>query len=953
MGTEPSREATAAAGSVENRFLTINRDRLRRIQDTLTPRQRDFLELLPFLFQTNHPALPGYVSADTPFGVCDYVPTQATMRAAQRICQVVEYDRRPPRRLGILGLYMMGSPGSIAYSRTSDLDFWLCHEPELEPEAVEELVRKANDIEKFAAGLDLEVHFFVFDVTRFRNGETISLSNESSGSSQHYLLLDEFYRSSVMLAGLKPLWWRVPSSEEANYEAFTAKAIESGRIVQREYLDFGAVPGIPVEEFFGAAVWQLYKSIGAPYKSVLKLLLNECYAAEHPNIGLLCTQYKHNVEKGDLEIGHVDPYVLMYEKIERYLTARQDSVRLEVLRRSFYLKTNLRLSDRFADDDWRREVLREMTSSWGWGEDEPARLDGRATWRIDTATEERRDVINTLKDSYAALSQFGRQHAGDRKITEHDLHVLGRKLYAAFEKKPAKVDVVTQGICINPVEPNLSLHEILLEDGKRIWAIFEGVVKPGARGEHKPMRRAASVAEILVWCHLNGMVGRDTLWHLFCDRSTLSITEIRRLNAVLSERLRPREDSDAPAEDLGARPRLVQALLFANLGIDPFAGSSLRGVLTSDHTDAFQYGGRRINLVQGIDLVFTTSWDETFCFHYTGPDALLQALAECLQWLPDESSRERAPAIDAHCFTSDHATQIAERVERTANDALAFLVSNAGRYRAQYVLEVEDQFHRIRFDGAAPQVDSLSGHSALVVALGDAASGSCNRLRFDAACRRAGILPQIYSQNREGCVQIFALRRGGKADVYVLDERGVLLVQSQECFQTVALLQHYRRFLEAALPRCIASPDADNALQDLEIDTCEILQADGRIGFRSHLDDLSATSGYLSLQVLADADSDGHQQFTIYCNHQEFSTWEHGGSLFVEVAKFVHARRSAGETYPIYITDLDLSTRFRNQVGIQSLRPYDLLNYKKRIEYQLTRALGAESSEDKSVRLAS
>lgn len=953
MGKDETQAMNAGTNTVESRFLTINRDRLRRIEETLTARQRDFLELLPFLFHVNHPTLPGYVSGNTPHGVCNYVPTQSTARASQRLTRVTDFDRRPLRKFGVHGIYLMGSPGSIAYSRQSDLDVWVCHDPELEPDALAELAGKADQIETFAADLDLEVHFFLVDAARLRAGETLSLSDESSGSSQHFLLLDEFYRSSVLVAGLKPLWWRVPSEREADYEQFVGDAIEAGRIDTREYIDFGALPGVPVEEFFGAAVWQLYKSISAPYKSVIKLLLTEAYAAEHPNIELLSARFKRNVEQGEVEVEFVDPYLLMYDKIEQHLLACEDPLRLEVLRRSFYLKTNLRLSERFAEDDWRRDVLKEMAAAWGWGEDEPARLDDRPTWRIGTAAAERRDVIGTLKHSYAALSKFARQHATDRKITERDLHVLGRKLYAAFEKKPAKIDVVTRGLCVDPVEPNLSLHEMTLEDGKHVWAIFTGVVKPGERNEHRPVRRAVSVADILVWCHLNGMVGRETLWHLFCERSLLSIPEIRRLNEVLEDRLVQHDETSAAKEVLSARPRLTRAMMFANLGLDPFASSSLQGVLTSDHTDAFQYGGRRLNLVLGIDLVLTTSWDETFCFHYAGPDALLQALAECLQWLPDAAAREQAPAIEAHCFTSDRAPQIAERVQHTANEALAFLVAGADQYRSQFVLEVEDQLHRLRWDGAAAQVDSLAGRSALIGALGDTSSELCNRLRFDGACRSAGILPQIFGQNRAGRVQIFAQRRGDKADVYILDERGVLLVQAQECFKTLALLQHYRRFLEAALPRCFASPEENDAAPDLDIDTVEIVEANGRVGFKAHSEELPAAGGYLSLQVLADADSEGHQQFTIYCNDNEFSTWEHGGSLFVEVARFVQSRRRTGETYPIYITDLDLSTRFRNQVGMQSLRPFDLLSYKKRIEYQLTRALGAESSRDKNVRLAS
>ena len=207
-------ELTAGELNGEKRFLVLNRDRLRRVHASLTPRQRDFIEVMALLFHINHPLLPGYVSRDTPAGIYDYSPSESVIRAAKRMVRSFEYDRRSAARFPIRALYMMGSPGTIAYTRHSDLDMWLCHDSALEQAATELLAEKARRIEVFAAGLGLEVHFFVFDAERFRVGETLSLSDESSGSSQHSLLLDEFYRSSLLVAGLRPLWWRVPARFE-------------------------------------------------------------------------------------------------------------------------------------------------------------------------------------------------------------------------------------------------------------------------------------------------------------------------------------------------------------------------------------------------------------------------------------------------------------------------------------------------------------------------------------------------------------------------------------------------------------------------------------------------------------------------------------------------------------------------------------------------------------------
>jgi adenylate cyclase, class 1 len=954
MAKHSRRRGAGADETMEKRFLTINHDRLRRVYDNLTPRQRDFLDILPLLFHINHPLLPGYVSKTTPSGINDYAPARPTIRATRRLCRSFDYDRRSVPTCAIRGLYMLGSPGTIAYSRNSDLDMWLCHDPELEAGAVELLVEKSQKIERFAAGLDLEVHFFVFDADGFRRGETLPLSTESSGSSQHYLLLDEFYRSSLLVAGLKPLWWRVPRTHDADYDDFVAEAFEKRLIDRSSYIDFGGLSSIPAEEFFGAAVWHLYKSIQSPYKSVMKLLLMEAYAAEYPNITLLSQHYKRNIESKEVDLNAVDPYVLMYTKAEEHLKAQDDPVRLDVLRRCFYLKTHLTLSDNSpgADVDWRGAVLAGMTQSWGWTEHQVNRLDQRDAWRIDDAIEERRDLINTLKESYSALSQFARNHSTDSKITEHDLHVLGRKLYAAFEKKPAKVEVLTGGICTNPVESTLSLHEVRRDDGNCSWILFSGIVKPSEIYKQKPMKRCSAAAELLTWCHLNRLSDAQTVWHIFASGSELNATEIKRLSEALQAEF-PSDNVEDIAGDLSARPRLAKVVLFANVGINPFSGSQFAGgVLTSDHTDAFQYGGRRTNLVHAIDLVFSTTWSETFCFHYEGGDALLQALAECLQWLPMRGD-DPLPIIETRCFASDRANHIEERVGATANGALEFLARNAAQHTPHFIIEIENQLHRIHVAKGTAQVETHSGRNSLINALGKGTDARFNMIKFDSSCHLAGILPDVYAHNRDGRVQVFAQARTGRADVYVLDERGLLLVQHQDCYTVEALLQHYRRFLESALPRCFGTPADDEQIADIKVDTAEIITTDQGPRFKPYVDDLAATTAYLSVQVLADADSNGHQQFTIYCGHKEFSTWDYGGSLFVAVAEYIRSCRSGAEAYPIYITDLDLSMLFRNLIGVESLRSLDLLSYKKRIEIRLTRAMKSESITDVPVALAS
>ena len=61
------------------------------------------------------------------------------------------------------------------------------------------------------------------DDVSFRDQEHQQLSNENAGSSQHHLLLDEFYRTGLLVAGRYPVWWLVPAEYEKHYDEYVDK----------------------------------------------------------------------------------------------------------------------------------------------------------------------------------------------------------------------------------------------------------------------------------------------------------------------------------------------------------------------------------------------------------------------------------------------------------------------------------------------------------------------------------------------------------------------------------------------------------------------------------------------------------------------------------------------------------------------------------------------------------
>jgi adenylate cyclase class 1 len=191
---------------LRKRFLAVNADRLERMRQALSSRHQLILDTIPLLFHCNHPMMPGYISRETPCKIVGFKPSKPEVERARAIAKSFTVHYEPDLAEEITDIYVMGSVGTIAQSDRSDLDIWLCHSSGISRERLERLQKKCEKISQWAEEKKLEAHFFLMNDETFRSGELSSLDQESSGSAQKLLLLDEFFRSSIHLAGLMPLW---------------------------------------------------------------------------------------------------------------------------------------------------------------------------------------------------------------------------------------------------------------------------------------------------------------------------------------------------------------------------------------------------------------------------------------------------------------------------------------------------------------------------------------------------------------------------------------------------------------------------------------------------------------------------------------------------------------------------------------------------------------------------
>ena len=927
---------------IKQRFLDINSARLKRISADLRTSQSDFLTLLPLLFHVNHPLLPGYISKETPMGIPAYMPDEDALHLAQRISRSFKFKKKAYREFNIEAIYLMGSSGTIAYNDKSDFDIWICHSENLKDSLVAELEGKTQGIQEWAQGLGVEANIYLVNPKKLRNGELGFLTDESSGSALDSLLLEEFYRSSVLLHGRYPLWWLVPPEYEYKYDEYVDELKEKRFIHSKEHVDFGGLRSIEANEFYGATLWMLYKGISAPYKSILKILLMQSYASEFPQVEMLGMEFKKSIYEGDGEIDILDPYMMMLTKVEDFLKNAGDEERLMLARRSFYFKVNERMSEytNKTEHSWRQKTLSSLIKRWGWSVTDVVALDQKNKWKINQVVKERNSLIAEFKISYRFLSNFAHRHVESKNlIRQADLNVLGRKIYAAFERKAGKIELVYRGITKQLFESHLSLHKLKSDNGTSFWVVFNGVVPVNEVVSTAPLKRSLNLVELLCWCYFNKIINQKTIVGLYSTDTDLTEKEIRLLIENLDNKFTLAVLEEGSSEDYRQPAHIMENTTYINVGIDPLLVRKDGTHISSEKSDAFKYGSKHSNLTLTIDQILLTSWQEVLIFSYRGVKGLMDCLKEYMQWSPPSQGR-RPPAINASSFSSYRGISISKRVEQLFNDVYECFYSARYASVTRFILGVEWGYYILRLEDDKLQYDKVESQKELINYLSIPLETYAQWV-FDSETLDNHVLPTIYSENKPGSVQCFYEIKKEGADIYVLDEKGTLSYQQDIFYDVSTLMRHYSRFFESIHNRMHFV--AQQSTQDTAIRVDEVkfyMIRKDRNGKKcvteQAINKFMRTSQYVSLQVIVDL-IDEKPIYTLFYEDEEFSSLQYGSKLYLEVVKRVLLSRDSEDKYDIYVTDIDLSPTILN-MKTNSLQSSRYLYFKRQIEDNLKKA---------------
>ena len=924
-----------AIKDIEERFLQVNALRLQRTRDSLTIRQQGFIDLLPLLFHFNNPSLPGYCHQNTPCGISRYRPGRESLSLPRNVTVSLKRQKQQRGHRAIQGIYLMGSTGTIAHSRRSDFDVWICTNPDMTLEESELLSRKCEKITEWAQKLGVEAYFFLMDPDKFKSGMQGELTEESCGSTQHFLLLDEFYRTAILVAGRKPAWWLVPLAQHHIYDTYVADIFSRRLVEAEEYLDFGPVNEFPISEFLGAGMWQLYKAIDSPHKSAIKLMIADVYASEYPNTIPLSQRFKEALHNSKNELNDFDPYILAYRVIENFLTRKADLARLEIVRRCFYFKVGIKAS-KFIDQPhltWRENLLVQLLEEWGWSQEKLEQLDNVDHWEVSEVAAERKAIVSELIKSYTSLTDFARQFGSDSTMNAKDISILGRKLYAAFERKPGKIEFINPGITKSLEHQDLTFSYRKHRDShQHIWEVYAGrtinLMDP-------PVYRAKTLIKLLTWCRVNGILTKNSYTYLAPHTTVVSQTDLHQLVDIILDQIA--FPLPKLKQEVFSRPaHYKQIIITAN------AGRTLPTDLPlADNANPLSYGKEKVNLIESLDLVMINSWNEVITKHFSGSAAVKQ----CLYLLINSMSKqkEHQPEVSIRCLGSQFNALIRSKL-KALTEQMALVYGHSGDIEnTRLILECGKEHLILQSQESEGDIQAFESIADLFNALG-APQSHFSPIAVDNHTLKSTPLDAISRVQQKGHIQVFyeAEPAVHRARVYIVDEKGSILFYTTPFNNTQALLNPLMRFLRSVLFRQQTQLTLNESqLLSRNIHFWEIIRTQST-SFQLRPVDIEPSQDmdhFFNVQAIGDGSTEARLKFTIYCNQEEFSELEYGDQLYFEVARHILSQRKSNERYPCYLTDLELAKSDSTPFPPGSLQTIHYLRQKSRLEKRLNHAL--------------
>ncbi len=633
---------------------------------------RTFFKLIPLLFHINHPNLPTYVK-DCPFGVFDFSLNEDNSKFLQEYA--IRDEEIVKSSFIFDAIYAMGSTGSISQTSKSDLDIWLCHHQHFTLKQEHLLIQKFEKIKLFAKQFNVEIHFYLMNPSSFRAGfYRPKCSKENSASSQHFFLLEEFYRSAILLCGKKLLWNHITRKEGQSYAQAIVEHIKTPQQLE-QFIDFGDFTHLSHGELLGASLWQFYKGLYSPYKSALKILTLESYADCFPKVPLISKLFKEKLlVEGDLNY-HYDPYIAMLDQVEEFLQKQGRFSSLEQIHKYFYIKITADSKDLTKKSPYQQKMLSALFEKWQFKEDDFEYLNSIDDWKVKQVVTHQQRLNQTFTESYENLIDFSKRAKALPQVLCQDSDLLMRQLYSTFHPLDNKVPLFNHKIKWQLAEPY-----ILFIETKKGWHLLNTKLDDAFSLPTRFVQSHKNVVFLIAWAYFNGLIDAQTQIEVISQ--SVSLEKILKIITALQQKCSAK--GPFVSRDAWFYPQDIRSMMIVvNLKENHNALKKIKKVKKKIFIyDLLGLSRTFPKIINQIDVVYRNRWNEIKVESFNGSLALLSMIKMVANHLYQSKRTPDSVQILNLGFEKDG--QIEELIRRLVNQSIR--IQTGKSYQKQLAL---------------------------------------------------------------------------------------------------------------------------------------------------------------------------------------------------------------------------------------------------------------------------
>lgn len=730
-----------------SRFNDLKHKRFQQLIGNINVRR--VVNSIPILLSTNNKRLPGFVEGEVPCGIVHFSPDLEARKYLQGRFYVRDIDINAKNPF-VQMMAVMGSVGTIAYTRESDFDYWVCIDRRsVTPEKLASFEKKVEAVQSWAmAEIDIEVHIFINDISNIKNNIFAESNEEAFGSVIGAVLKDEFFRSSIIIAGKVPFWWVLPRFvRDDEYEKLYGLVSPEDR--EKYFVDLGNLYEISKEDFIGAALFLIIKSLGNPFKSIIKLGLLEKYLFDPESSPLLCQKIKSSILRGSMENRIVDSYILMFEEVYNYYQSNvADQTILKILRQNLYLKINPQLSRYLGVKDrenlpYKVLVMFKYVKDWGWSGKEILALDNFESWDYNRTMVFWNMVKKFMLLSYQKIAVQLPALKIQENISESDFKLLSRKIKSHFAYEDNKIDHYIT-FKETPYESMIYIEPVAGAgiDGEE-WSLLKK--SKGADDKAKPtaLRSEKGLVKLLAWTAIN-QIFNPKFSRIKFQAGYSRVTQntvvdlISRITALFSGTL----------SKLKNEHYLSPAFNMVNIII-------------------INFGIENADTVQTIHHIYQTSWGESYIDQYASDADLVSILGKVVREgiIANQNFDEYCVIVSPEPFKKHY-----RDIEQMFKEAYEFVLQKDGRFAYRFVARLDGKYVTLTRDGDSISVDS---DNDAVKALMRISLNPRTYIAYSFFCSdpRLQILDSIYKTRKKNSITAVYEESGEYVLLYIINER--------------------------------------------------------------------------------------------------------------------------------------------------------------------------------------